>query len=345
MWPHVEAAARYLESLRQSERTEANLSGATRAFYGLLPASISHEGYAAKPMHSYWDDFWALKGYNGAIAIATALRRRDAASRLEMQREEFRIDLAASLRHVTAAHGIAYLPGSAELGDFDPTSSTIAIAPAGELHRLPADLILATYERYWREFVDRRDGRIAWEDYTPYEIRTVGTFVRLGWRDRAHELLAFFLAGRRPPVWNQWPEVVGRDPRQPRFVGDLPHGWVASDFIRAVLDLFAYEREGDHALVLAGGVPAEWLEGSGVAVKDLRTPYGLLRYSLKKKGGSVILHVAGGSRVPPGGLAFVWPGKRPPPPDARVNGKAAPWHGSELRFHELPAKVVVNGNP
>jgi hypothetical protein len=345
MWPHVEAAARYLESLRQSERTDANLTPATRAFYGLLPASISHEGYSAKPMHSYWDDFWALKGYNGAIAIATALRRRDAASRLEMQREEFRIDLAASLRHATAAHAIAYLPGSAELGDFDPTSSTIAIAPAGELHRLPADLILATYERYWREFVDRRDGRTAWEDYTPYEIRTVGTFVRLGWRDRAHELLAFFLAGRRPPAWNQWPEVVGRDPRQPRFVGDLPHGWVASDFIRAVLDLFAYEREGDHALVLAGGVPAEWLGGSGVTVKDLRTPYGLLGYSLKKEGGSVILQVAGGSRVPPGGLAFVWPGKHPPPPDARVNGKAALWHGSELRFRELPAKVVVHGNP
>ena len=345
MWPHVEAAARYLESLRQSERTDANLTPATRAFYGLLPASISHEGYSAKPMHSYWDDFWALKGYNGAIAIATALRRRDAASRLEMQREEFRIDLAASLRHATAAHAIAYLPGSAELGDFDPTSSTIAIAPAGELHRLPADLILATYERYWREFVDRRDGRTAWEDYTPYEIRTVGSFVRLGWRDRAHELLAFFLAGRRPPAWNQWPEVVGRDPRQPRFVGDMPHGWVASDFIRAVLDLFAYEREGDHALVLAGGVPAEWLGGSGVTVKDLRTPYGLLGYSLKKEGGSVILQVAGGSRVPPGGLAFVWPGKHPPPPDARVNGKAALWHGSELRFHELPAKVVVKGNP
>jgi len=341
MWPHVEAAARYLESLRQSERTEANLSGATRAFYGLLPASISHEGYSAKPMHSYWDDFWALKGYNGAIAIATALRRRDAASRLEAQREEFRIDLAASLRHATATHGIAYLPGSAELGDFDPTSSTIAIAPAGELHRLPRDLVLATYERYWREFVERRDGRAVWENYTPYEIRTVGTFVRLGWRERAHELLEFFLAGRRPASWNQWPEVIGRDPRQPRFVGDLPHGWVASDFIRAVLDLFAYEREGDQALVLAGGVPAEWLEGSGVTVKDLRTPYGLLRYSLKKEGGRIILQVAGGSRVPPGGLVFVWPGKQPPSPDTRVNGKPAQWRGLELRFHELPAKVVV----
>ncbi|MGH2393947.1 MAG: discoidin domain-containing protein, partial [Candidatus Limnocylindria bacterium] len=329
-----------LEMLRQSERTDANLTPATRAFYGLLPASISHEGYSAKPMHSYWDDFWALKGYAGAIAAATALGYRDAASRLQAQREEFRRDLAASLRQSIATHGINYLPGAAELGDFDPTSSTIAIAPAGELHRLPADLVHATFERYWREFVDRRDGRIAWEDYTPYEMRAIGTFVRLGWRDRAHELLAFFLAGRRPVAWNQWPEVVGRDPRQPRFVGDLPHGWVASDFIRSALDLFAYEREGDQTLVLAAGVPPDWLEGSGVTLKNLRTPYGLLGYSLKKQGRSVVLHMPGGPRVPPGGFVLVWPGERPR--TAQINGRPATWQGTELRFHELPAKVVIN---
>jgi hypothetical protein len=341
MWPHVEAAARYLESLRQSERTEANLTPATRAFYGLLPASISHEGYSAKPMHSYWDDFWALKGYNGAIAAAAALGHADAVSRLERQRDEFRADLAASLRHATAVHGIAYLPGAAELGDFDPTSSTIAIAPDGELHRLPRELVVATFERYWREFVARRDGQRAWEDYTPYEMRTIGTFVRLGWRDRAHELLAFFLAGRRPVAWNQWPEVVGRDPAQPRFVGDMPHGWVASDFIRAALDLFVYEREGDRALVLAAGVAPEWLEGPGVSVKGVRTPYGLLEYSLRREGRNLVLEMADGTRVPPGGLVLVWPGRRPPPPDTRVNGKAAQWQGPELRFRELPARIVV----
>src|SRR5207247_2214165 len=87
MWPHVESAARYLETLRQSERNEANLAPEKRAFYGLLPASISHEGYAAKPMHSYWDDFWAAKGYDAAHAIAVVLNRDDAASRFSNQRE------------------------------------------------------------------------------------------------------------------------------------------------------------------------------------------------------------------------------------------------------------------
>jgi hypothetical protein len=110
--------------------------------------------------------------------------------------------------------------------------------------------------------------------------RTVGTFVRLGWRQRAHELLDFFFAGQRPPGWNQWAEVLGRELRQPRFVGDMPHSWVASDFIRSALDLFAYERVADNALVLAAGLPLQWLEGEGVAVENLRTPYGRLSYTL-----------------------------------------------------------------
>ena len=74
---------------------------------------------------------------------------------------------------------------------------------------------------------------------------------------------------------------MGRELRKPRFVGDMPHGWVASDFMRAALDLFAYEREADRALVLAAGLPPQWLEGEGVAVENLRTPYGRLSYAIQ----------------------------------------------------------------
>jgi hypothetical protein len=306
----------------------------------MLPASISHEGYAAKPMHSYWDDFWAAKGYDAAYAIAVALDRDDAVSRFSNQRGEFRRDLAASLAAAVAAHGIAYLPGSAELGDFDPTSTSIAFAPRGDAQDLPTALVHSTYERYWREFHDRRDGRTAWDDYTPYELRNVATFVRLGWRDRAGQLLEFFLAGRRPAAWNQWAEVVGRDARQPRFVGDMPHAWVASDFIRSTLDLFAYERDADRALVLAAGVPATWLHGRGIAVEGLRTPYGSLSYSLRQQGSRTLLHLASGARVPPGGFVFIWP-EAQPPRSTRVNGRLARWQNRELSIHELPAEVVV----
>jgi hypothetical protein len=341
MWPHVERAVGYLDALRRSERVDANLAPDRRPFYGLLPASISHEGYSEKPMHSYWDDFWALRGYADAETIATALDRPEASRRLASQRAEFYDDLRASLRASVAVHGIAYVPASAELGDFDPTSTTVGFAQHGAGPLLPPDLVRATYERYWTEFSNRRAGQRPWDVYTPYELRTVGTFVRLGWSDRAHELLAFFLTGRRPPAWNQWAEVVAREARTPRFLGDMPHGWVASDFIGAALDLCAYEREPDHAMVLGAGVPLAWLDGQGVAVRHLRTPYGPLSYSIKRAGTRVMLNLRA-REVPPGGFVLRWPGKDSPGA-ARINGRAAMWRDAELRIHELPATVVLEG--
>lgn len=338
VWPYVDAAARYMETLRQSERTKTQRG---TPLYGLMPASISHEGYAAKPMHSYWDDFWALRGYKDAVTIAEALGRRQDARRLARQRDQFRRDLHASLVAATRLHGIAYLPGAAELGDFDPTSTTIALTPGGEQQRLPRDLLEGTYRKYWDFFTARRDGTQEWEDYTPYELRNVSAFVRLGWRDRAHELLDYFYADQRPRAWNGWAEVVGREPRKPRFLGDVPHGWIASDFMRAALDAFAYEREPEHALLLAEGVPLAWLDGDGVAIRRLRTPYGPLSYSLRRGDGQLMLHVEAGLAIPPGGIVLRWPYPEQPG-RARLDGRVVPLRQRAVTLRKLPATLTID---
>jgi hypothetical protein len=345
MWPRVASAVAYMDALRVSERTVRNQTSQRRAFYGLMPASISHEGYSDRPAYSYWDDFWALAGYDGAVGIATALGRNDDIRKLAAQREEFSHDLHASMRTSIAWHGIDYLPGSADRGDFDATSTTIALSIAQQQARLPQRQLQQTFERYWQEFLVRRDGIAAWDVYTPYELRTVGAFVRLGRRERVRELLEFFLGDRRPPGWNQWAEVVGRDARDPRFVGDMPHGWVASDFIQSVLDLFAYERATDKALVLAAGVPDHWLGGQGCGIENLRTPYGELSYTLRRDGRRIVLTVAGGLTPPPGGLVFGWPYAVAPGP-ASINGRASQWeNGKELRIHTVPAVLTVEAAP
>jgi hypothetical protein len=169
--------------------------------------------------------------------------------------------------------------------------------------------------------------------------------VRLGWRERAGQLLDFFLADRRPAGWNQWAEVVGRGVRDPRFVGDMPHAWIASDFIRSVLELFAYEREADQALVLAAGVPNDWLTGQGIGIERLRTPYGELTYTLRRDGRRLVLRIAGGLRPPPGGLVLVWPYAGIPRP-AFINGRPAQWENNkELRIRTLPAVIAVGAAP
>ncbi len=341
LWPHVEAAAAYMDELRQSRRTEVYRTGDKRLFFGLLPESISHEGYSAKPMHSYWDDFWALQGFEDAAFLARALGKEAEAAHFTASGEEFRRDLFASLAAAGTHHGIDYLPGCAELGDFDATSTTIALDPVGELERLPRAAVEATFERYWREFAARRDGTAAWEGFTPYELRNVGAFVRLGWRERAWELLEYFLEKRQPVGWNQWPEVVFRERRKPGFLGDLPHTWVGSDFIRSALDLFAYERESDRSVVLAAGIPTLWLDVTrGVGISGLVISQGPLAYNLRRAAGKVVLRIEGGLTPPPGGLVFPWP-YAGSPGRTTINGRDAEWRDRELVIRELPAEVVI----
>jgi hypothetical protein len=300
LWPRVRAAADHIEALLQTTRIPANHN---TPLYGLLPPSISHEGYSARPAYSYWDDFWALTGVRDAADLARALGREEVRL-LEARTQIFYAELRASIAEARRVHAIAFIPGAADLGDFDATSTTVALAPAGLQHLLPADALAATFERYWAEFTARRDGRRAWDAYTPYEWRNVGAFVRLGWRDRAAGLFGYFMADRRPAGWNQWAEVVGRLPREARFIGDMPHGWVASDYINALLDMIAYERPRDRALVLAAGIPDAWLAGEGISVERLRTPYGRLSYSLRAEGRGLRIAWRLEGRAPPGGLVL-----------------------------------------
>jgi F5/8 type C domain len=341
MWPRVLGAAAYMERQRQSGRGAANRTPARRHMFGLLPPSISHEGYSAKPMHSYWDDFWGLRGYRDAAMLAGALGKKEDENRLQAQGDEFERELLASLRRTARVHRIGYLAGAADLGDFDATSTTIALSPGRLQRQLPQDLLRGTFERYWREFVERRDGGLPWTDYTPYELRNVAAFVRLGWRERAHELLDFFMRDRRPEAWNQWAEVVGRLPREPRFVGDMPHGWISSDYIRSALDLFAYERDADRALVIADGIPAAWLAGEGIAVRKLRTPYGQLGYSMRQRAGTVTVELYEGLALPPGGIVLRAPDAAWSRGHTTVDGKPARWRHGELRVRALPARIAI----
>ncbi|HJX28949.1 MAG TPA: discoidin domain-containing protein, partial [Thermoanaerobaculia bacterium] len=233
LWPHVEGAVRYIDELRQQRRTPEYRTPEKLPYFGLLPESISHEGYSDKPVHSYWDDFFGMRGLEDAVDLAQALGKTAQAERWATIRDEFRTDLLASFRRTIDLHKLDTLPASVEKGDFDPTSTSIGVAPGGLLEDLPQAELRQTFERYYRESIARRDGTREWENYTPYELRTIRTLLRLGWRERAHELLDFFMKDRRPAAWNHWAEVVWREPRINKFIGDMPHTWVGSEYIHS----------------------------------------------------------------------------------------------------------------
>jgi len=262
---------------------------------GLLPISVSHEDYLAQPVHSYWDDFWALRALRDAVELARVVGEPGAVELWESLAARFASALFASIEKTRADGSLDFIPASIEWADFDPTSTANAITLLDVADGLDRAALAHTFDRYLSEWRRKRSGTVEWTNYTAYEIRNIGAFVRLGQRDAALELLQFFLSDRRPPGWNQWPEIAWRETRTPAHVGDLPHTWVAAEYVLALRSLFAYERRSDRTLVLAAGVAPEWLAGSGVRVSQMPTLYGSLSFSLRHlERDNLRLELAGG---------------------------------------------------
>lgn len=321
-WPTLRRVAAHLDSLRTSRRTGAYTHGDSGIVFGLLPASISHEGYSARPAYSYWDDWWGVRGLDDAGMLARAAHDDSTSRRFATAGREMRHDVVASVARSMAHFRMQALPGAAELGDIDPTSSTIALEPAHALADLPRAALMTTFDSAWATLQRRRAPGSQWVSFTPYEWRDVGALLRLGESERADAYSAWLMTTRRPAEWNEWAEVVWRDPRAPKFIGDMPHGWVLSDFVRATLDRIAYERERDSVLVVGAGIPDRWArDPRGVTVRGLRTWWGALDLTIHGDSRSVKLAVAGVS--PPGGVELRVPfgggATR-----ATVNGHAAP---------------------
>ncbi len=343
MRPAVAKALAFMEGLRSKRLTKEYQAPEKRACYGLLPESMSHEGYMAHPVHAYWDDFWAIRGLRDASLMADVLGDATEAARLASLRNSFSENVRASLRATIARHQIGFLPGSVEFGDFDPAATSVAISLLDELHLLPPAETDHTFDKYLAGFRERARGAVVWNNYSAYEIRIIGALVRLGRRREALEVMDFMVADRRIPPWNQWPEISWRDPSGPSFIGDLPHTWISAEYILAICSMFAYEREADEALVIAAGVAEEWLsDGFAVGVKNLPTYYGNLTYSLRLKGKNTLrLKLEGDLVVPPGGIVIKPPLPRPIR-QVEINGRAlAEFEPDRFVCRNCPAEALA----
>ncbi|MCU0377822.1 MAG: discoidin domain-containing protein [Bacteroidales bacterium] len=340
-------AVDYIESLIAERSTDHFRDGndSIRAYYGLVPESISHEGYSAKPMHSYWDNFFIIKGLKDAAEIQKILGESENYRRIADIRDTFSVNLYNSLDLAMKVRNIEYIPGCVELGDFDATSTTIALTPCNELHNLPVPQVYNTFEKYYDFFLERRDGRREWINYTPYENRLIGSFIMLDQPERAHELIEYFLDDQRPPAggWNHWAEVVWNDHRHPGFIGDMPHTWCGSDFINAVRSLFVYENEYDHTLVLASALYQDWIDApGGMSVENLPTYYGEISYSIRKEGNNYHFSISGNIDLPEGGITIRNFNGRRMPSAITVNGKeVTDFNEAKITVRELPAELVI----
>lgn len=334
--PKVKAALRFLQQLRERTLVAGYMADqpSPERFAGILAPSISHEGYPS-PTHSYWDDYWGLKGWHDGAWLADALGDHETAVWARQQYRALYDALHASIRATMAWKGIDFIPSSADLGDGDPTGVSIALDPTGAQSVLPADALRTTFARYLED-VRKRKQPGALYAYTPYEIRNVLSYVHLGQPEAADELLQGLLHDRRPLEWQVLAEVVHSRLRFPRYLGDMPHTWIGAEYGRTLFGMLM--REDDDALSLLPGTPPSWVAGDGLAVERLPTAYGTLQMQARQRDGTLVVTLGDGLRN--GTAVKVWWPERKVPKAVRVDGRSVTAFDAEGVRLEKPFRTL-----
>ncbi len=341
--PVIIQALKYLEYLR-----DKRISGKykddpkMKRFYGILPNSVSHEGYFPEPgMHSFWDDFFGLKGWKDGITIAKILGRDDLLPWMILEEKELRESVYKSIKLTMKEKNINYIPGCAEKGDFDATSTAIAVMICDELKYLPQPQLQNTFDKYYNDLVGRF--KPDWVGgFTPYEIRSVQAYLYMNQKKRALTLLEYLLGCRYPSNWNHLAEVVFSDPRLGQYIGDMPHTWVGSGYINAVRSMFVYENEENNSVILGAGIDENWLKRKeGISIKKFPTFYGDINFSMRKNKGVLKIKVWGDAK-PDKGFVFKSPYLKKKIKRVKINGeKWAKYSKDQVIFYKLPAEISI----
>ena len=324
----VVRATRFIEAL--CAQTDA-LHGSETRFRGLLAPSISHEGYS-KPSYSYWDDYFALSAWRNCEYLALEIGDREIAAHAKARGKAFAASLTRSIRMTAAEMGTNLIPGSADREDVDPTSTSIAFEPCRVEDALPSELIASTY--------DRAAARLAaisapgFEgNYSPYELRNINAFVSLGRFEDAFRLLAKMLDSRRPRGWRFWAEVVWGDMRAPDYIGDMPHTWIAAEFVTAIRRMLL--RENGCTLELFRGAPDAWWDNDGVTLRDLPTAFGAVNLRARRGRFQATVDLALSGPAPER-ITFRYAGAK----QARADGKPCDIQGDMILAPNLSRLVV-----
>jgi len=305
----VRLALRYTQQLRERTLVPGYRADheAPERFRGIIAPSISHEGYSV-PTHSYWDDYWALKGWHDGAWLAASWGNAAMESSARAQYALLRESVAASVRATIAWKNLPIIPASADLGDIDPTSVSIALDPCGQQALLPPDALQRTFDFYLDGMRKRAVPGSRWR-FSPYELRNVLSFVHLNRPSDALEVLESIMRHRRPSGWQMFAEVVDSRLRHTGYLGDMPHTWVGTEYVRAIIGMLMYEA--DTQLELLPGAPPAWVNGDGLSVTGLPTAYGPLTMTARQTGDELRVVLGPGlfSNIP---VRVAWPTRERP---------------------------------
>ncbi|MGA4838567.1 hypothetical protein [Streptomyces sp. G45] len=329
---------------------------------GLLHSGWSAEHLGERDKPHYWDDLWGLAGLYEAARLAERLGTPDIGE-LWAAFDDLKRATADSIRWVLAeqrARGDweTYIPtGPGDVGRRDSTMiGAAAYFHPLRLHmgaKLGDDIDRAarfTLDTLYAHFVTggfRHEA--AWNAYGPYlTMQLAHAYLLAGDPGRMDALLGWTVAASLPRVedravalgaWNeQHAFPIASDyrevPHRHWYMGDIPHGWAAAEYLLLLRDILFFEADEDRDphLYVAPGVRPHWVpDGERVAVEDAPTLFGA-------PFGYRLAHDAGARTVTvditraPDGVRYVYPCRFGAVRAATADGRAVPVAGDDVRI-------------
>ncbi|MFJ9038456.1 hypothetical protein ACIRF8_17910 [Streptomyces sp. NPDC102406] len=331
--------------------------------FGLLHSGWSAEHLGERDKPHYWDDLWGLAGLYEAARLAERIGAPEVPE-LWAAFDDMKAATAASMRWVLAEQRRrgaweTYLPtGPGDVGRLDSTMiGAAAYFHPLRLHmgsKLGDDIDQAARSTldtmYWHFVSGGYRHEAAWNAYGPYlTMQLAHAYLLAGNPERADALLGWAVDAAFPrtqdravalgawneqhafPIASDFREVPGRH----WYMGDIPHGWAAAEYLLLVRDILFFEADEDRDphLYIAPGVRPHWVaDAQPVAVLDAPTLFG-------EPFGYRLAHDAGARRVSvriesaPQGVRFVYPCRFGPVRAVVADGRAleVPGPGDDVR--------------
>lgn len=268
-WSQIERGVKFLDSLL------------TLSLDGILPPSWSAEDLGSQDWHHYWDDFWAIRGLQDAAWMAGQIGEKQKSIGLQSKAELLRQRVVTSINQLINTCGIHWIPNGPEdlFGSSMARGTTPALWPGGTF-TVHDPLIRKSFDYYWDKWVAPYGGAYLHQgNFWPYAFELATCYLLLEQPQRAKTILDWHLNHQTMPGVYAWGEQID-SASLTFYAGDIPHGWVAADYINIIQHLLCFIR--NDSLILGAGIPAEWLsEGENISLQNMPTPLGTVNYFLK----------------------------------------------------------------
>jgi hypothetical protein len=284
-----------------------------RSQYGLLHSGWSAEHIGDKSKPHYWDDFWGIAGLYEAAKLAERIGAQETNELWDIYKE-LRAATINSIRWVLREQARlgrweTFVPtGPGDVNRLDSTMiGLLAYFHPCRLYmgnKLGSDIDYAarmTLETIWPHFIDNGGFRhdSAWNCYGPYlTMQLAHAFLLIGDKERMDICLgwsvnnAAYSRVSRYPSSEQWEVVQGvwneqhcypvsKDfaefPVVSWYMGDIPHGWAAAEFITLMRDIMFFEadEDGEPHIYIAPGLMPHWLgDNETMGISEAPTLFG-----------------------------------------------------------------------